>query len=101
MPHHRSELADMLAEAAADDPAPPLPPGLPIAEIIRLVEGIIAADPAGQPARVADAALRMRRAGHCRAEIAATLLPAVPLDREAAARGAIAAGRVMLADFYR
>jgi hypothetical protein len=91
MPHQRSALADLLA---APDRAPALaaPAGLPIAEITRLVEAIATADPVDQPARLVKAAISMRRAGHCRAEIAATLLPAVPLDREAAARSAIAAG---------
>ena len=86
MPHQRSALADMLA---AHDRAPAAPAGLPIAEITRLVKAIATADPADQPARLVKAAISMRRAGHCRAEIAATLLPAVPLDREAAARSAI------------
>ena len=69
--------------------APAVPAGLPLAEIIRLVEAIVAADPVDQPARLVEAAISMRRAGHCRTEIVATLLPAVPLDREAAARVAI------------
>ena len=93
-PHHQSALATLLAEAERQ-PAPvaaAAPAGLPLPEIIALVEAIAAADPVDQPARAFAAALRMRRAGHCRAEIAATLLPAVPLDREAAARSAIAAG---------
>jgi hypothetical protein len=86
---------------ASCDPGTPSPPpvasavtpaGLPLAEIIRLVEAIVAAAPADQPARLVKAAISMRRAGHCHAEIAATLLPAVPLDREIAARSAIAAG---------
>ena len=91
MPHHQSALATLLAEAD-HLPASAAPAGLPIGEITRLVEAIAAADPADQPARLVEAAISMRRAGHCRAEIAATLLPAVPLDREAAARSAIAAG---------
>ena len=94
MPHQRSALADLLA---APDRAPALaaPAGLPIAEITRLVEAIATADPVDQPARLVKAAISMRRAGHCRAEIAATLLPAVPLPpsrQDAAARIAIAAG---------
>ena len=88
MPPPRSALADLLA-APDPAPAPAAPAGLPLAEIIRLVEAIAAADPVDQPARLVKAAISMRRAGHCRTEIAATLLPAVPLDREAAARVAI------------
>ena len=89
-PPPRSALADLLA---AHDRAPaPAVPAVPLAEITRLVEAIATADPVDQPARLVKAAISMRRAGHCRAEIAATLLPAVPLDREAAARSAIAAG---------
>ncbi len=96
-PHHQSALATLLAEAERQ-PAPvaaAAPAGLPLPEIIALVEAIAAADPVDQPARAFAAALRMRRAGHCRAEIAATLLPAVPLPpsrQDAAARSAIAAG---------
>ncbi len=52
---------------------------LSLPEIIGLVEAIAGADPIGCIERVREAACRMRRAGHCRAEIAATLLPAVPL----------------------
>ena len=78
-PPPRSALADLLA-AHDRAPAPAVPAGLPIAEITRLVEAIVAADPVDQPARLVEAAISMRRAGHCRTEIAATLLPAVPLD---------------------
>ena len=91
MPHQRSALADLLA-APDRAPAPAAPAGLPIAEITRLVEAIATADPVDQPARLVKAAISMRRAGHAPCVIAATLLPAVPLDREAAARSAIAAG---------
>ena len=52
---------------------------LSMSEIVALVAAISAADPLDAPDVVREAACRMRRAGHCRAEIAATLLPAVPL----------------------
>ncbi len=52
---------------------------LSLTEIIGLVEGIAGALPLDAPDRLREAACLMRRAGHCRAEIAATLLPAIPL----------------------
>ena len=52
---------------------------LSMSEIIALVAAIAGADPIEAPDRVREAAALMRRAGHCRAEIAATLLPAVPI----------------------
>ena len=52
---------------------------LTMSEIIALVTSVAAADPLAAPDVLREAACRMRRAGHCRAEIAATLLPAVPL----------------------
>ena len=52
---------------------------LSMSEIIALVAAIAGADPIEAPDRVREAACRMRRAGHARSEIAATLLPAVPL----------------------
>ena len=51
---------------------------LTMSEIIALVAAIAAADPIAAPDRVREAAALMRRAGHARSEIAATLLPAVP-----------------------
>ena len=55
-------------------------PGLlPLSDIVGLVAAIAAADPIAAPDVLREAAAWMRRAGHCRAEIAATLLPAVPL----------------------
>ena len=60
--------------------APCAGPGLlSMSEIIALVAAISAADPIAAPDVLREAACRMRRAGHCRAEIAATLLPAVPV----------------------
>ena len=52
---------------------------LTLSEITSLVASVAAADPLTAPDRVREAAARMRRAGHARSEIAATLLPAVPL----------------------
>ncbi|MCA7119198.1 MAG: hypothetical protein LGL72_07275 [Acidibrevibacterium sp.] len=52
---------------------------LTLSEITSLVAAIAAADPIAAPDRVREAAAVMRRAGHARSEIAATLLPAVPL----------------------
>jgi hypothetical protein len=69
-------LLELLRSEAANVNAAGL---LSLTEIIGLVEGIAAALPLDAPDRVREAACRMRRAGHCRAEIAATLLPAVPL----------------------
>ncbi|MDA8049306.1 MAG: hypothetical protein M0002_04740 [Rhodospirillales bacterium] len=69
-------LALLRAEAANGNGATGL---LPLSEIIRMVEGIAFALPLTAPDRVRKAACRMRRAGHCRQEIAATLLPAVPI----------------------
>ena len=72
----KPELLALLRSEAANGNTGGL---LPLTEIIGLVEGIAGADPIGCIERVREAACRMRRAGHCRAEIAATLLPAVPL----------------------
>ena len=52
---------------------------LSMSEIAGLVAAIAGADPIEAPDVLREAACRMRRAGHCRAEIAATLLPAVPI----------------------
>jgi hypothetical protein len=52
---------------------------LSLAEIAGMVEALAGALPLDAPDRLREAACLMRRAGHCRAEIAATLLPAVPL----------------------
>ena len=55
-------------------------PGLlPPSDIVGLVAAIGAADPIEVPDRVREAAALMRRAGHARAEIASTLLPAAPI----------------------
>ena len=72
----KPELLAMLRAEAANANGAGL---LTLSEIVTLVEAIAAADPIAAPDRVREAACRMRRAGHCRAEIAATLLPAVPL----------------------
>ncbi len=74
----KRDLLELLRSEAANANA--AGPGLlPLSEIVGLVAAIAAADPIEAPDRVREAACRMRRAGHCRAEIAATLLPAVPL----------------------
>jgi hypothetical protein len=52
---------------------------LSVSEIAGLVAAIAAADPIAAPDVLREAACRMRGAGHARSEIAATLLPAVPL----------------------
>ena len=72
----KPDLLELLRSEAANANAAGL---LPLAEIIALVAAISAADPIAAPDVLREAACRMRRAGHCRAEIAATLLPAVPL----------------------
>ena len=72
----KPDLLELLRSEAANANAAGL---LPLAEIIALVEAISAADPIDAPDVVREAACRMRRAGHCRSEIAVTLLPAVPL----------------------
>ena len=72
----KPDLLELLRSEAANANAAGL---LPLAEIIALVEAISAADPIEAPDVLRSAAARMRRAGHCRAEIASTLLPAVPI----------------------
>ncbi len=72
----KPELLALLRSETANENGTAL---LSMSEIIALVAAIAAADPIAAPDRVREAACRMRRAGHCRAEIAATLLPAVPL----------------------
>ncbi len=72
----KPELLALLRSEAANANARAL---LTLSEIVALVAAISAADPLDAPDVVREAACRMRRAGHCRAEIAATLLPAVPL----------------------
>jgi hypothetical protein len=68
-------LALLSAEAANGNAAGPL---LPLPEIAGLVEAIAGAAPLAAPDVLREAACRMRRAGHCRHEIAATLLPGLP-----------------------
>ena len=72
----KPELLALLRSDAANVNDPAL---LSMSEITSLVAAIAAADPIAAPDRVREAACRMRRAGHARSEIAATLLPAVPL----------------------
>ena len=72
----KPDLLALLRSEAANANAAGL---LSMSEIIALVEAISAADPIAAPDVLREAACRMRRAGHCRAEIAATLLPAVPV----------------------
>ena len=71
----KPELLALLRSETANENAPAL---LSMREIIALVAAISAADPIAAPDRVREAACRMRRAGHARSEIAATLLPALP-----------------------
>ncbi len=72
----KPELLTLLRSETANENGSAL---LSMSEIVGLVAAIAAAGPIEAPDRVREAACRMRRAGHCRAEIAATLLPAVPL----------------------
>ena len=72
----KPELLALLRSETANENGSAL---LTLSEITSLVAAIAAADPIAAPDRVREAACRMRRAGHCRAEVAATLLPAVPL----------------------
>ena len=72
----KPELLALLRSETANENGTAL---LTLSEIVALVAAISAADPLDAPDVVREAACRMRRAGHCRAEIAATLLPAVPL----------------------
>lgn len=72
----KPELLELLRAEAANANGPAL---LSMREIIALVEAIAAADPLDAPDVVREAAALMRRAGHARSEIAATLLPSVPL----------------------
>ena len=68
-------LALLRSETANANGAGPLS----MSEIVGLVASVAAADPIEAPDRVREAAALMRRAGHARSEIAATLLPAVPI----------------------
>lgn len=72
----KPELLALLRSEAANANGPAL---LTLSEIVALVAAISAADPLAAPDRVREAAALMRRAGHARSEIAATLLPALPL----------------------
>ena len=72
----KPELLALLRSETANENAAGL---LPLSDIAGLVAAIAAADPIEAPDVLREAAAWMRRAGHCRAEIAATLLPAVPL----------------------
>ena len=72
----KPELLALLRSETANENAPAL---LTLSEIITLVAAISAADPIAALDVVREAACRMRRAGHCRSEISATLLAAVPL----------------------
>ena len=71
----KPELLALLRSEAANANGAGL---LSMSEIVGLVAAIAAADPIEAPDRVREAAALMRRAGHCRAAIASTLLPAVP-----------------------
>ena len=71
----KPELLTLLRSETANENGSAL---LSMSDIVGLVTSVAAADPIEAPDRVREAACRMRRAGHCRAEIAATLLPAVP-----------------------
>jgi hypothetical protein len=74
----KPELLELLRGETANENG--AGPGLlPLSDIVGLVAAIAAADPIEAPDVLREAAAWMRRAGHCRAEIAATLLPAVPL----------------------
>jgi hypothetical protein len=72
----KPELLTLLRSEAANANDPAL---LTLSEIVGLVAAIAAADPLAAPDVLRSAAARMRRAGHARSEVAATLLPAVPL----------------------
>ena len=72
----KPELLALLRSETANENAAGL---LPLSDIAGLVAAIAAADPIEAPDVLRSAAARMRRAGHCRAELASTLLPAVPL----------------------
>ena len=72
----KPELLALLRSETANENAAGL---LPLSDIAGLVAAIAAADPIEAPDVLRSAAARMRRAGHCRAEIASTLLPCVPL----------------------
>ena len=72
----KPELLTLLRSETANENGSAL---LSMSEITSLVAAIAGADPLAAPDRVREAAAVMRRAGHCRAEIASTLLPCVPL----------------------
>ena len=72
----KPELLTLLRSETANENGSAL---LTLSEITSLVASIAGADPIEAPDRVREAAALMRRAGHARSEIAATLLPAVPL----------------------
>ena len=72
----KPELLTLLRSETANENGSAL---LSMSDIVGLVTSVAAADPIEAPDVLREAACRMRRAGHCRAEIAATLLPAVPL----------------------
>lgn len=69
-------------DAAAAKPAPA---GLPLAEIIRLIDAIAGASPIVAPGTLRHGIATMLAAGHGRGETLQTLLPALPLGCDAEA----------------